>query len=110
MPTVTTPHFTISALETPNGVLRVKLSGDVDMSVGDALSDALRTAARTPDVSQVVVDLADTRFLDSHGVAGLVDGYESATSAGRRFTVINGHGLVQQVLDITGLSEVFCAP
>jgi hypothetical protein len=42
-------------------------------------------------------------------VRGLVSGYEAAMSAGRVITVINGRGPVQQVFDITGLSEVLCA-
>jgi anti-anti-sigma factor len=57
-------------------------------------------------VSAVVVDLQRTIFLDSHGVAGLVAGYDAATRAGQRFTAINTHGLVKQVLDVTCLSEV----
>jgi len=108
MPVVANPHFTISLLETPPGVLRVCLTGDFDMSVGDALSAALVKAARRPGVSDVIVDLERTRFIDSHAVAGLVAGFEAARSARRSFTVVNGHGLVQQVLDITGLSEVLC--
>jgi anti-anti-sigma factor len=104
---VTTSPFTISRLEAPTGVRRLSLAGDFDMSVGDALSRALVDAARSPGVTEVVVDLEHTRFIDSHAVAGLVAGYEAATAAGRGFTVVNGHGTVQQVLDITGLSEVF---
>jgi anti-anti-sigma factor len=65
-------------------------------------------AAASPDVTQVTVDLEQTRFIDSHAVACLVAGYEAAATRGRGFTVVNGHGVVQQVLDITGLSEVLC--
>jgi anti-anti-sigma factor len=54
-----------------------------------------------------VVDLQRTEFLDSHGIAGLLAGFEAATSAGRRFSVINAKGVVRQVLEITGLAELF---
>ncbi|KUL30760.1 hypothetical protein ADL15_24245 [Actinoplanes awajinensis subsp. mycoplanecinus] len=90
-------------------MLRVCLAGEFDMSVGDALSRALLEAAGRPGVTRVLVDLTHTRLIDSHAIAGLVAGYQAATSAGRSFTVVNGRGLVQQVLDITGLSEVLCA-
>ncbi|WP_250034531.1 STAS domain-containing protein [Paractinoplanes maris] len=109
MPVVTTSLFTILSLEGPTGVLRLELAGDFDMSIGDALSGALAEASRRPGITDVIVDLDRARFIDSHVVAGLVSGYEAATSAGRSFTVVNGHGMVQQVLDITGLSEVLCA-
>jgi anti-anti-sigma factor len=109
MPVVTTPPFAISSQEKPTGVLRVSLSGEFDMSVGDALSGALLEAARRPGTTRVIVDLEHTELIDSHAIAGLVAGYEAAIAAGRGFTVVNSNGLVQQVLDITGLSEVFRA-
>jgi anti-anti-sigma factor len=105
---VSTPPFTISQQEAPTGVLRVSLAGDFDVSVRDALSRALVDAVRRPTVTHVVVDLEQTVFIDSHAVAGLVAGYEAATAAQCGFTVVNGRGTVQEVLDITGLSEVLC--
>ena len=103
---MTTPHFEIVSQLAPDGAMRVRLSGDFDMNVGAELSDALVDAATNPAVTRVVVDLDDTEFLDSHGVAGLVAGYEEAARADMRFTVVNAHGMVKRVLDITGLSEV----
>lgn len=106
---MTTPPYAITQDRTPTGVLRVTLTGDFDMSIGDVLATRLVEAARTPDITQVIVDLEHTHFIDSHIVAALVAGYEAALAAQRGFTVVNGHGTVQQVLDITGLSEVLCA-
>jgi anti-anti-sigma factor len=108
MPTVTTSPFTITRTETPPGVLRVNLSGDFDLSVGNALADALQEAAHQPGITGVVVDLEHTHLIDSHAVAGLVAGYQAAALTGRAFTVVNGKGLVQEVLEVTGLAEVFC--
>ena len=92
---------------TSGGVLRVCLAGDFDMSVATELSDALVRAARAPGVRRWVVDLHRTVFLDSHGIAALLAGFEAASRAGRGFTVTNAHGMVLQVLEITGLAEVF---
>ncbi|WP_250008254.1 STAS domain-containing protein [Actinoplanes sp. M2I2] len=107
---MTTPPFTISVQEPHLGVVRVGLSGEFDMSVGDALATALVEAARRPGVTRVIVDLERTLLVDSHAIAGLVAGYEAAVADDRVFTLVNGHGLVQQVLDVTGLSEVLCSP
>jgi anti-anti-sigma factor len=106
MPVVNTSPFEITAEPLPGGSVRVSLVGEFDMGVGDTLSETLVGAARHPGGTAVVVDLQRTIFLDSHGVAGLVAGYAAATQAGRRFTVINARGLVEQVLEITGLAEV----
>ena len=106
---VTTPIHEISTRTTPGGVLHVCLAGDFDMSVAAELSDALVRAARAPGVRELMVDLRRTEFLDSHGIAGLLAGYEAARRAGRRFGVTNAEGMVRQVLEITGLAEVLCA-
>ncbi|GAA0587452.1 hypothetical protein GCM10010172_85720 [Paractinoplanes ferrugineus] len=103
-----TPHFTITQDLTPTGAVRVKLAGEFDMSIGDGLSRVLLEAAGRPDVTQVIVDLEGTRFIDSHIVADLVAGYQAAVTAQRGFTVVNGRGTVQEVLDVTGLSEILC--
>ena len=63
-----------------------------------------------PGGGPVEVDLRHTAFLDSHGIAGLLAGYEAATLAGRGFRVVNAAGMVRQVLEITGLAEVFAGP
>jgi anti-anti-sigma factor len=106
MPVVNTADFEIIAQPTPGGLFRVSLAGEFDMGVGDTLSEALVGAARHPGVTAVVVDLERTVFLDSHGVAGLIAGYEAAADAGRHFTAVNARGVVKEVLDITGLAEV----
>ena len=98
--------FEIIAQPAPDGIFRVSLAGEFDMSVGETLAEALVGAARRPGVNAVVVDLHRTVFLDSHGVAGLVAGYEAAALAGCRFTAVNARGLVKDVLEITGLAEV----
>jgi anti-anti-sigma factor len=104
---VTIPIHEISTEPGPGGVLTVCLAGDFDMSVAAELSDALVDAARAPGVHRVVVDLRHTAFLDSHGIAALLAGYEEAGRAGRGFGVRNATGMVRQVLEITGLAEVF---
>jgi anti-anti-sigma factor len=108
MPVVTTQHFEITVQATSAGVLHVCLAGDFDMAVGDELSDTLVAAAGRAGVREVFVDLARTTFLDSHGIAGLVAGYEAAARVGRRFTVVNCHGLVREILRVTGLLQVLC--
>src|SRR5689334_16905972 len=86
---VASSHFTITSNREPAGVLRVSLTGEFDMGVGDALANGLREAAHQPATVRVVVDLEHTRFIDSHTIAGLVTGYEAATSARLEFTVVN---------------------
>ena len=104
------PHYEIVSEPGSGGVQRVRLAGDFDMGMEAALADALVAAVQAPGVQWVIVDVTQTTFLDSHGIAGLVAGYEAAMRAGRKLTVTGADGLVRQVLDITGLAEVLIKP
>src|SRR5690348_2230658 len=95
-PVVNRGHFQIDTRRGAGGVTRVCLAGDFDMSVGTELSDALVAAVREPGVTWVVVDMARTVFLDSHGVAGLIAGFDEAVRAECRFTVTRVRGTVKQ--------------
>ncbi|WP_203843352.1 STAS domain-containing protein [Winogradskya humida] len=108
MRVVSIHHYQIAVQPARDGVLLVCLGGQFDMGVGTALADALRTAAQEAGVEQVFVDMQRVAFFDSHGIAGLVAGYEAARSAGRRFSVTNARGMVKHILDVTGLAEVLC--
>ena len=101
-----TPRHHIAVQPARDGDLLVCLSGEFDMSCGTALTDVFEAASREPGVGRVTVDLERVTFFDSHGLAGLVMGYEAARAAGRRFVVIRAQGMLKEVLRVTGLAEV----
>ena len=87
------------------GVVVVRASGEVDMTVSPTFERSLLEAATTPPARRVVVDLELLRFLDSSGVHALVKGYHAATAAGGTLTVRGATGVVARVLYITGVAE-----
>ena len=89
-----------------NGAVKVvAISGEVDLStspkVRDALLDCILGGA------SVVVDLADVSYIDSSGVASLVEAYQSAKSRGHKFALAQVGETPLRVLKLARLDQVF---
>ncbi len=53
------------------------------------------------------VDLREIRYLDSSGVAILVEGRQAAIEAGKTFTLVEPSRAVMQVLELSQLDRIF---
>ncbi|HEU4663184.1 MAG TPA: STAS domain-containing protein [Dokdonella sp.] len=93
------------AAERGDGYVLVRLSGEVDLSwsqdVRRAVLDAL--AAGTP----VGVELSAVSYIDSSGIAALVEGFQQARQHGRRFALVAVSDAVRAVLELARLDRVF---
>jgi anti-anti-sigma factor len=84
-------------------VVRVFVGGEIDMSVSDALFDAL-AGAWTPDrTTEVQVDLSGVRLLDASGIGVLLAVRDRAMSCGIAFRAFGAAGLPRRVLEICGV-------
>jgi anti-sigma B factor antagonist len=83
------------------GVPTIKLSGEIDMSNVDSLRRLIDpVVARAPEL--VIFDLASLAFMDSSGIALLLQ-----VSAKARTVRLRGpSALVRRMIDATGLSDV----
>jgi anti-sigma B factor antagonist len=89
--------------EEGNGLVRVALRGELDLSTVGKLEDELRRVeGRAP---LVVLDLSGLSFLDSTGLRCVVGADERAREGGRRLVVVKGPDAVQRVFSITRLDE-----
>jgi anti-anti-sigma factor len=90
------------------GRVVVELAGDCDLAARDELTSILVTAAGRATV--VLVDLAEVRFLDSSGLHALIAGHHAAIEQGGRLYVVNATGVVDRVLDLTGVGDLLRPP
>jgi anti-anti-sigma factor len=81
------------------------VAGEVDMVGVPSLVEAIRTAITRPGAALVEIDLTDVTFLDSAGIAALVQGRGVADGAGVRLRVVAADGMVRRVLEVTGVWE-----
>ncbi len=89
-----------------DGVLRLAISGEVDLSTCDVLGASIRDAVTDGHVAELVVDLDGVTFLDSTGVAALVDGHNLAAEQGVAYVVTDANKLIHDVLDTSGVLPV----
>lgn len=102
--------FTVTSHETQPATVRVTAAGEIDMSTTGRLGQAITTAIRTANVTTVHVDLAAVTFLDATGITALIRGRNLATRHGGAYHVMNAHGSVRRVLDITDTLDLLTRP
>jgi anti-anti-sigma factor len=89
-----------------DGVLRLAIAGEVDLSTCELLGATIRAVVAAGHVAELVVDLDRVTFHDSTGIAVLVDGHNFAVAHGVAYLVINPNNMVHDVLSITGVLPV----
>jgi anti-anti-sigma factor len=93
-------------MERRDSVRIARVSGEMDITQATQLRDRLLGAVGNDDLG-LVVDLTDTRFIDSVGVSLLFELAERLTARQLRFAVVvPEQGLVQRVLKIVDLDSV----
>lgn len=92
------------ALDEVHGYAVVVAAGEIDLCTSPGLREALADAVRRSD--RVVIDLTRVRFLDSTGMAVMVEalGRDQHRRAG---ALVGPTGLVTRALEITGLTALF---
>jgi anti-sigma B factor antagonist len=82
------------------------LEGEIDLHVSPEVAESLRTMiAKKPKI--VVVDLAKVTYLDSSGLAVLIEGMQNVQEYGGKFAVAGVQESVQHIFDIARLDQVF---
>ena len=82
--------------------------GEIDLATAPRLAAAL-SAAR-PDLrgARARLDLARVCFIDSHGLAVLLNGHRTARGPHDRFVIHRASRVVRRLVEITDLGEALC--
>ena len=84
----------------------LQLEGEVDLHMSPEVAESLRTMIeKKPQV--LAVDLAKVTYLDSSGLAVLIEGMEKVQEYGGKFALANVQESVQHIFDIARLDQVF---
>ena len=95
------------AVEQPSaGLIVLTPTGELDMSNGEALEEAI-SDARGKGVPALVLDLTGLTFMDSSGLRILLDTWNESKLAELELTlVVPKEGLVRRVLEISGCDTI----
>lgn len=89
----------------PDGVILAP-KGDVDLSRSPALRQALAEASKAKP-KRIVVDLSGVSYMDSSGVATLVEGLQVARRNGTTLVLAALQPRVRSIMEIARLDTVF---
>jgi len=87
--------------------LRVRVSGEVDMSVAGELGRVLDVL---PPNDHVVVDFADVTFCDASGIRAVIELRNHQAAAGHTLSLVNTVAGVRRVFELTGLVDFLDMP
>ena len=87
------------------GTTIVDIMGDIDMGTSPGLRKTLLDSLKkTP---RLVVNLREVRYVDSSGIASLVEVLKEARNTEKRLVLFGLNKTVHQVLQLTRLSTIF---
>src|SRR4051794_16437472 len=85
--------------------VRVFLVGEIDLSTTGGLTELLRSLVETSP-GRVVVDLGGVSFLDSTGIACLINATTKASAAGRSLVVQHPGEFIRRTFELVGVDKV----
>ena len=83
----------------------VALSGDVDLESSPRLRTALLDCVSSRPA--VLVDMSGVAYIDSSGIASLVEAYQAARKSSARFGLVDVSEGAMRVLELARLDKVF---
>jgi anti-sigma B factor antagonist len=97
--------LTIEKEDVPGGSL-IRVEGEVDLYSSPELRMVILKAIPSTE-GEMAIDLSGVTYIDSSGVATLVEGLRSARANGREFALVAPSHAVTQVLELARLDSVF---
>jgi len=80
----------------------VVVHGEVDLATADIVRGELRSAAERADT--VVLDLREVAFMDTQGLAVVIEAQQAAADEGRQFAITRAPDRVHRLFDMIGLT------
>lgn len=85
----------------------VQVSGDIDLYTSPKLRETVLELYRKRGQKTVIVDLSDVHYIDSSGIASLVEGLKESKQFEARFALAGLNEAPRHVLELTRLLNVF---
>jgi anti-sigma B factor antagonist len=83
------------------------VSGDIDLANSPELRKALLKELRELRTPRVILNMKAVRYIDSSGVASLVEGLKASRDVGARFILFGLNTTVREVLQLSKLVKIF---
>jgi len=81
--------------------------GDIDLANSPEVRKALLKELKEARVPRVVMNMSKVRYIDSSGVASLVEGLKASRDVGSRFILFGLSPSAREVLQLSRLLKIF---
>ena len=96
--------LSIEPSEDEPGVIRLVLCGELDLAFAPKLAGAIAEHAHPGGT--IVLDLSRLRFMDSSGLAEILDAHNDAELNGWTLTIASAPGPVDRTFDLTDTRRI----
>ena len=83
------------------------VTGDIDLANSPEVRKALLKELKVLKTPRVVMNLSKVRYIDSSGVASLVEGLKASRDSGSRFILYGLSTSAREVLQLSRLLKIF---
>ena len=83
------------------------VSGDIDFANSREVRQSVLLEIQGRGIARVAVNLSQVRYIDSSGVASLVEGLKASRDLGSRFILFGLSASARQVLQLSHLIKIF---
>ncbi|MEV4416817.1 STAS domain-containing protein [Catellatospora sp. NPDC049609] len=95
-------------IEYDSSVVRVCLSGEIDLAVVEQLHELLTSSSRQQPGLPLRVDMGGVTFIDSSGIRAFVHARDRVAAGGGELLLVNVAGMAMRVLQVTGVYGYLC--
>jgi anti-sigma B factor antagonist len=85
----------------------VDIVGNIDLSSSPELRKVLLRELKEKRTPRVIVNMTEVRYIDSSGVASLVEGLKASRDTGLRFSLVGLSKGAREVLQLSRLIKIF---
>lgn len=96
----------ISARQSEGWVI-FDLSGDIDLAHSPAMRKVLLGEIKEKHTAKVFLNLKNVRYIDSSGIASLVEGLKASRDYGSRMILYGLSKSVREVMELSRLQKIF---
>jgi len=83
------------------------LSGDIDLAHSPAMRKVLLGEIKEKQTPKVFLNLKEVRYIDSSGIASLVEGLKASRDHGSRLILYGLSSSVREVMELSRLQKIF---
>lgn len=92
-------------IESNNGVTIIHLSSEIDLDSAPSVRAQIKDSFESSSI--VHVDLSKVNYIDSSGIASLVEGMQTSKKLKKEFALVNVSNEVMKVIKLAHLDKIF---